>query len=260
MGVVQEWESFWMGASWEWESSHQERDGTRFFFSLGEGWDRRENPLPCRPLPPTPPRRRHALNLISRSPIHGPHADYISRLFLLAITAADAVADCSEPPSGKSSHPAPSPKRTCSVLTRGSSHPNSKKLTCRCATRTSGETINWRSCNMFFFPPDSKWDILANSSPPQARVLHTMSTGLTRRAGGCCFVFYPFFPISAPVSLMRHTGQLAALQWIQPREKNTHTALLQRDCLQRFLLKLTNNNVMQIQCSLHSAPFSCGLK
>lgn len=116
--------------------------GQDFFFSHGVEWDRRENPLPCRPLPPTPPRRRHALNLISRSPIHGPHADYISRLFLLAITAADAVADCSEPPSGKSSHPAPSPKRTCSVLTRGSSHPNGKKLTCRCATRTSGETIN----------------------------------------------------------------------------------------------------------------------
>lgn len=125
----------------------------KIFFSLGVGWDRRENPLQCRPLPPTPPRRRHALNLISRSPIHGPHADYISRLFLLAITAADAVADCSEPPSGKSSHPAPSPKRTCSVLTRGSSHPNSKKLTCRCATRTYGETINSRSCNMLFFFP-----------------------------------------------------------------------------------------------------------
>lgn len=107
-----------MGARWEWESFHQEWDGTGVKILP-----------PCRPLPPTPPLPGGGTRSTSSpaSPMHGPRADYISRLSLLAITAADAVADRSGPPSGKSLHPAPSPKRTCSALTRRSSQPNSKK-------------------------------------------------------------------------------------------------------------------------------------
>ncbi|MED6291428.1 hypothetical protein CHARACLAT_023455 [Characodon lateralis] len=52
-----------MGVAQEWESIYQEWDGTGFFsfmlasdwdgtrhFSVGAGWGRRENPLPCHPL------------------------------------------------------------------------------------------------------------------------------------------------------------------------------------------------------------------
>lgn len=45
-----------------------------------------------------------------------------------------------------------------------------KKLTCRCATRTNGGTIKWRSCNMTFF---KILNSSADSSVLQAGVLHS---------------------------------------------------------------------------------------
>lgn len=155
--------------------------GTRVgVISPGVGWDRREDPLPCGPLPP---RRRQVLKLISRSAIHGPDADYISRLLLLAITVADAAVDCSEPPSGKSSHPAPLPRRTCSVSPRRSSHPNSKKINMQmCNTDVRRNNKVKVVQHDFFFPILNSSEASLQTALCRRLVSSTaLCTGLTSR-------------------------------------------------------------------------------
>lgn len=64
-----------------------------------------------------------------------------------------------------------------------------------------------------------------------------------------------FFSVSVLVLLTRRAGQLSAFQW-----KHRHGFLAKRLPAEILAYLINNNNVMQMQCSLHSASFGSGLK
>lgn len=238
-----------MGVRWEWESFHQEWDGTGLFFLLE--WGGTGEKIFSHVVLFLPGVGR-CWSSSPAQPCVSPTQITSLASLLLAITVADANVDCSEPPSGKSSHPAPSPERTCSASARRSPHPKSEKLTCRCAARTYGATINWRSCNMFRVRHPCSQLSATGVCPPQ----QCAQAWLAGRD------FIIFFPPSFCTCLVNETRRSTVCSTMNSTSrKHTHTGFLLRDCLQRFLLEsINNNNVMQMQCSLHSAASCCGLK